>query len=120
MKVLLRFTALIPPILRQIPRFLISAVLECACDASILTDSHHCIFHVSVTLVLSHFCRMPIPHHFSQLYYWSHPSHFRILRSISIFFFLFADDYERMLSGSPLIPPQKKKKRAGLSFYVPI
>lgn len=55
----------------------------------ILTDSRHCIFHVSATLVLSHCCRMPIPHHCSQLYYihWSPPSHFRIMRSISIFFF---------------------------------
>lgn len=65
MKVLLRFTALIPPISRQIPRFLISAALECACDASILADSHHCIFHVSATLVLSHCCRMPILHPFT-------------------------------------------------------
>lgn len=89
MKVLLRFTALIPPILQQLLRFFISAALECARDASILADSHHCIFHVSTTLVLSHCCRMPIPHHFSLHYniHWSPPSHFRILRTISIFFF---------------------------------
>lgn len=90
MKVLLRFTALIPPILQQFPWFLINTALKCACDASILADSHHCIFHVSTTLVLSYCCRMPIPHHFSQLYYihWSPPSHFRILIAISIFFYL--------------------------------
>lgn len=36
----------------------------------------------------------------------------------SLFFFLFADDYERMLSGSPLIPPKKTKKGVLASMFL--
>lgn len=86
-------------------------VLQCARDASILADSHHFVFHVSATLVTNASSSSVFPALQHPLV--SPPSHFRILRTISIFFSL-CGDYDRMLSASLLIP----EKRVWASMFL--